>query len=149
MPPGRAWTRILDEATISVLTRSRTFNKLAEAIFHTVIDVASSPVWNPTVRSACMLSDEPIGEGAQFEMTIKGYGKSSIFGVIPRNMNGAPGGIRTPDTQFGSSVQGVRMGPPRFAFPVYTPTLCRGQPPMPSVVRGLLQQFCSGSCSVG
>jgi uncharacterized protein YndB with AHSA1/START domain len=61
---------------MAIFTRTQTINKPVEDVFSTVIDVASFPTWNPTVRSARKLSEGPIGEGTRFEMTIKGYGST-------------------------------------------------------------------------
>jgi len=45
-------------------------------VFQIVVDVAQFPQWNPTTRSARKLSEGETGEGARFELEIKGFGKT-------------------------------------------------------------------------
>ena len=40
-----------------------------------VIDAGNYATWNPTVTASRRLEDGPIGEGARFEWTLKGFGK--------------------------------------------------------------------------
>ena len=49
--------------------------KPVEEVFATVIDVANFPRWNPTTPSARKLTEGATGEGTQFELKIKGFGK--------------------------------------------------------------------------
>ena len=62
--PNRSVKRapVLEEETsTAIFTRTQTINIPVEQVFGTVIDVANSPKWNPTVRSARKLSEGPIG----------------------------------------------------------------------------------------
>ncbi len=61
---------------MAVFTRSQTIARPVEEVFAVVVDVAQFPKWNPTIRSARKLSPGEVGEGARFELEIKGFGKT-------------------------------------------------------------------------
>src|SRR5262252_9549420 len=44
-------------------------------VFGTIIDVANFPRWNPTTPNARKLTPGETGEGTQFELEIRGFGK--------------------------------------------------------------------------
>jgi uncharacterized protein YndB with AHSA1/START domain len=59
-----------------VLKLSQTIDRPVAQVFAAVIDVEKFPQWNPTTKSARKLSaGAAIGEGTEFELEIKGFGK--------------------------------------------------------------------------
>ena len=54
---------------------TQVIRKPVEEVFATVIDVANFPRWNPTTPRARKLTAGATGEGTQFELEIKGFGK--------------------------------------------------------------------------
>ena len=60
---------------MAVQKLTQVIRKPVEEVFGTVIDVANFPRWNPTTPSARKLTAGPTGEGTQFELEIKGFGK--------------------------------------------------------------------------
>ncbi|MES2202255.1 MAG: SRPBCC family protein [candidate division FCPU426 bacterium] len=58
-----------------VLKLTQTINCPLDEAFAAVIDVENFPKWNPTTKSARKLSSGAIGEGSEFELEIKGFGK--------------------------------------------------------------------------
>ena len=60
---------------MAVRKLTQVIRKPAEEVFGTVIDVANFPRWNPTTPSARKLTAGPTGEGTQFELELKGFGK--------------------------------------------------------------------------
>ncbi len=58
-----------------VLKLTQTINCPLDQAFAAVIDVENFPKWNPTTKSARKLSLGAIGEGSEFELEIKGFGK--------------------------------------------------------------------------
>ena len=60
---------------MAVRKLTQVIRKPVEEVFGTVIDVANFPRWNPTTPSARKLTAGPTGEGTQFELEIKGFGK--------------------------------------------------------------------------
>src|SRR5216684_429538 len=61
---------------MAFLKLTQVIHKPVEEVFHTVIDVANFPKWNPTTPGARKLKPGETGEGTQFEMEIKGFGKT-------------------------------------------------------------------------
>ena len=60
---------------MAVRKLTQVIRKPVEEVFGTVIDVANFPRWNPTTPSARKLTTGATGEGTQFELEIKGFGK--------------------------------------------------------------------------
>ena len=60
---------------MAVRKLTQVIRKPVEEVFGTVIDVANFPRWNPTTPSARKLTAGATGEGTQFELEIKGFGK--------------------------------------------------------------------------
>ena len=60
---------------MAVQRLTQVIRKPVEEVFGTVIDVANFPRWNPTTPSARKLTAGATGEGTQFELEIKGFGK--------------------------------------------------------------------------
>ena len=60
---------------MAVRKLTQVIRKPVEEVFRTVIDVANFPRWNPTTPSARKLTAGATGEGTQFELEIKGFGK--------------------------------------------------------------------------
>ena len=60
---------------MAVIKRTQVIDKPVEQVFETVVDVENFPKWNPTTPSARKLSPGQIGEGTQFELVIRGFGK--------------------------------------------------------------------------
>ena len=60
---------------MAVQKLTQVIRKPVEEVFGTVIDVANFPRWNPTTPSARKLTAGATGEGTQFELEIKGFGK--------------------------------------------------------------------------
>jgi len=60
---------------VAVQKLTQVIRKPVEEVFGTVIDVANFPRWNPTTPSARKLTAGATGEGTQFELEIKGFGK--------------------------------------------------------------------------
>jgi len=60
---------------VAVRKLTQVIRKPVEEVFGTVIDVANFPRWNPTTPSARKLTTGATGEGTQFELEIKGFGK--------------------------------------------------------------------------
>jgi len=60
---------------VAVRKLTQVIRKPVEEVFGTVIDVANFPRWNPTTPSARKLTAGATGEGTQFELEIKGFGK--------------------------------------------------------------------------
>ena len=61
---------------MAILKLTQVIHKPVEEVFHTVIDVANFPKWNLTTPGARKLKPGETGEGTQFEMEIKGFGKT-------------------------------------------------------------------------
>jgi len=60
---------------VAIRKLTQVIRKPVEEVFGTVIDVANFPRWNPTTPSARKLTAGATGEGTQFELEIKGFGK--------------------------------------------------------------------------
>jgi hypothetical protein len=60
---------------VAVQRLTQVIRKPVEEVFGTVIDVANFPRWNPTTPRARKLTAGATGEGTQFELEIKGFGK--------------------------------------------------------------------------
>ena len=60
---------------MAVQRLTQVIRKPVEEVFRTVIDVANFPRWTPTTPSARKLTAGATGEGTQFELEIKGFGK--------------------------------------------------------------------------
>jgi uncharacterized protein YndB with AHSA1/START domain len=60
---------------MAVAKLTQVINKPVDVVFHTVVDVANFPKWNPTTPSARKLSAGEIGNGTRFELEIRGFGK--------------------------------------------------------------------------
>ena len=60
---------------MAVQRLTQVIRKPVEEVFGTVIDVANFPRWNPTTPRARKLTAGATGEGTQFELEIKGFGK--------------------------------------------------------------------------
>ena len=60
---------------MAVRKLTHVIRKPVEEVFGTVIDVANFPRWNPTTPRARKLTAGATGEGTQFELEIKGFGK--------------------------------------------------------------------------
>jgi hypothetical protein len=60
---------------VAVQKLTQVIRKPVEEVFRTVIDLANFPRWNPTTPSARKLTAGATGEGTQFELEIKGFGK--------------------------------------------------------------------------
>ena len=60
---------------MAVRKLTQVIRKPVEEVFGTVIDVANFPRWNPTTPNARKLTAGATGEGTQFELEIKGFGK--------------------------------------------------------------------------
>ena len=59
-----------------VFKLSQTINRPVSEVFNTVVHVERFPDWSPNNhKSARRLSQGEIGEGSQFEIEIKGFGK--------------------------------------------------------------------------
>ena len=54
---------------------TQVIKKPVEEVFNTVIDVANFPKWNPVHPSARKISQGETGEGTEFEIEVKGFGK--------------------------------------------------------------------------
>ena len=60
---------------MAIITRTQMIKKPVEQVFETVVDLGNFPRWNPTTPSARKLSPGEIGEGTQFELELRGFGK--------------------------------------------------------------------------
>jgi hypothetical protein len=61
---------------VPTFTSSQYIDRPVADVFDTVIHVENFPAWSPNNhKSARRLSEGPIGEGARFEIEIKGFGK--------------------------------------------------------------------------
>jgi len=60
---------------MAIIKLTQVIQKPVDEVFRTVIDVANFPKWNPTTPSARKLTPGETGEGTQFELEIKGFGK--------------------------------------------------------------------------
>ena len=55
-------------------TLSQLINRPVAEVFATVSDLTTFPSWNPTTKSASLISEGEIGEGTVFQMSVKGFG---------------------------------------------------------------------------
>jgi uncharacterized protein YndB with AHSA1/START domain len=60
---------------MAIVKLTQFIRRPVEDVFRMVIDVANFPRWNPTTPSARKLTTGATGEGTQFELEIKGFGK--------------------------------------------------------------------------
>jgi hypothetical protein len=60
---------------MAIVKLTQFIQRPVEDVFGTVIDVANFPRWNPTTPSARKVTPGATGEGTQFELEIKGFGK--------------------------------------------------------------------------
>lgn len=59
-------------------TLSQTIRAPLPDVFTAVTDLASYSEWNPTTKSARVLSEGPVGDGARIEFEIQGMGKQEL-----------------------------------------------------------------------
>ena len=57
---------------------TQTIDRPVADVFATVADLTTFPSWNPTTQSATKLTDGDPGEGARFQLSMKGFGKQEI-----------------------------------------------------------------------
>ena len=117
---------------MAVVKRTQVINKPVDVVFQTVVDVANFPKWNPTTPSARKLTTGEIGEGTQFELEIRGFGKvqqelreferNKRVRIVP-SMRFLSGGHRFLFTAQGSSTRidhELEMTPKGF-FKIFSP----------------------------
>ena len=61
---------------MAVLSLSQVIDRPVTDVFGAIVDIESFPRWNPTTKSARKLSPGEIGEGARFELSIRGFGRT-------------------------------------------------------------------------
>ncbi len=57
------------------LRLSQTISRPPSEVFRVIADVANLAKWNPTITAARQISQGAVGNGTQFEMTVRGFGK--------------------------------------------------------------------------
>jgi carbon monoxide dehydrogenase subunit G len=53
-------------------------NRPPDAVFDFIADVRNEPDWNPVIKSATLVSSQPIGTGTRFDVVRKGSGLSRM-----------------------------------------------------------------------
>ena len=56
------------------LKLSQTIDRPAADVFSVIADVSNLAKWNPTITASRQLSDGAVGNGTQFEMSVRGFG---------------------------------------------------------------------------